>query len=116
MFDTRIAVEEVIVDLTAEEISELNAWHDACDAEWSEREALADAISDYSKDVCGCRVRIPWATMTMDELREEYEHWVEALRRERERDADDAWYDAVLPPVEPVPVCEWDDLYKRMGW
>ena len=49
MFDARIAVEEVIVDLTAEEIAELNTWHDACDAEWSEREALADAISDYSK-------------------------------------------------------------------
>ena len=36
MFDTRIAVEEVIADLTDEEIAEINAWHDACDAEWLE--------------------------------------------------------------------------------
>lgn len=116
MFDSRIAIEEVSADVTAEEMAEMNAYHDACDAEWREREDLACSISDFSKDVQGFRVRIPWMTMTMRDLRAEYTYWSVELGRCIERDAEEEWYDSITPPLEAAPVCEYDELYHTMGW
>lgn len=130
MFDARIACEEVIADVTVEELAELNAWHDECDRredEREERDELYSTISDLSKDVWGFRHRFNYLDMPINQLRDIYKSWLLDHSRYMQEEYDAEYTDAVLDYEdykywtevqlgELATPDEWDDLYNTRGW
>ena len=118
MFDARIAVEERL-PFTEEELQELNEFHDRLDADYLARSEIADFVSDISKDMNGCRHRMSWQTMSLEECQAECDSWMAAHARMEEEageatnpaKAAEDWYEC-----QSVQPDEWDDLYSDRGW
>jgi len=67
------------------------------------RNELINGISDASKDLNGCRLRLNWNVMSIDELQNTYDSICNALNRIFEEEG--------LPDdVEPLPYEEYADL------
>lgn len=64
------------------------------DIEQYTRVSLIGSISDISKEMCGVRQRLDWATMTTDQLREELATWERRAQLDREADIRIAAQDA----------------------
>ena len=84
----------------------------------TERQELIGLISDNSKDVNGCRLRLNFKALSLEELRAESAYW---SRRQREdfvescrRDAEEAAYDAEEAAVVVVMPTEADEIQDRL--
>jgi hypothetical protein len=80
------------------------------------RNELINGISDASKDLYGCRLRLDWDEMTTEDLQNKYDSICESLRHEFEREqewereqAEEARIAAegLQPDCEPFPYEEY---------
>ncbi len=79
------------------------------------RSQLIDGISDASKDLNGCRLRLNWDVMSMEELEDTYDSICSALNRQFEAEQEAEAYEAELRKglsdnCEPLPYEEYADL------
>lgn len=79
------------------------------------RNELINGISDASKDLYGCRLRLAWDEMTIEQMESTYENICAQLRIQfEEEQAAEAWEAECkrgLPDdVEPLPYEEYADL------
>jgi hypothetical protein len=79
------------------------------------RYELINGISDASKDLNGCRLRLNWDVMSIDELQETYDSLCNALNRVFEEEQEALAYEAELrkglpDDYEPLPYEEYADL------
>jgi hypothetical protein len=80
-----------------------------------ERHQLISGISDASKDLYGCRLRLDWASMSTEQLREEYEVICNSLNYEFELEQERLEEERVGTQglkldCEPLPYEEYADL------
>jgi hypothetical protein len=76
------------------------------------RNELINGISDASKDLNGCRLRLNWDVMSIDELQDAYDSLCSALNRVFEEEQEALAYEAELrkglpDDVEPLPYEEY---------
>ena len=81
------------------------------------RNELINGISDASKDLYGCRLRLDWDEMTIEQMESTYENICAQLRIQfEEEQAAEAWEAECkkgLPDdVEPLPYEEYADLER----
>ena len=81
------------------------------------RSQLINGISDASKDLYGCRLRLDWDEMTIEQMESTYENICAQLRIQfEEEQAAEAWEAECkkgLPDdVEPLPYEEYADLER----
>ena len=79
------------------------------------RNELINGISDASKDLNGCRLRLNWDVMSTDELQETYDSICNALNRVFEEEQEALAYEAELrkglsADCEPLPYEEYADM------
>jgi len=79
------------------------------------RNQLINGISDASKDLYGCRMRLAWDEMDIEDLEQTYENICYQLRlqfeQEKEAEAFEAEMAKGLPDnCEPLPYEEYADL------
>jgi len=79
------------------------------------RNELINGISDASKDLYGCRMRLAWDEMDIEDLEQTYENICYQLRlqyeQEKEAEAFEAELKKGLPDdCEPLPYEEYADL------
>ena len=79
------------------------------------RYELINGISDASKDLNGCRLRLNWDVMSIDELQETYDSLCNALNRVFEEEQEALAYEAELrkglpDECEPLPYEEYASL------
>ena len=83
------------------------------------RNELINGISDASKDLYGCRMRLAWDEMDIEDLEQTYENICYQLRlqyeQEKEAEAFEAELKKGLPDdCEPLPYEEYADLEARV--
>jgi hypothetical protein len=76
------------------------------------RNELINGISDASKDLNGCRLRLNWDVMSIDELQDAYDSLCTALNRVFEEEQEALAYEAELrkglsDDCEPLPYEEY---------
>lgn len=76
------------------------------------RNELINAISDASKDLNGCRLRLNWDVMSIEELQDAYDSLCNALNRVFEEEQEARAYEAELrkglpDDCEPLPYEEY---------
>lgn len=79
------------------------------------RNELINGISDASKDLNGCRLRLNWDVMSIEELQDAYDSLCNALNRIFEEEQEALAYEAELrkglpEDYEPLPYEEYADL------
>jgi len=93
---------------------DLSHWNDMgiFNVEDFERNAMINNISDASKELYGCRLRMEWDELTLDELKKMYDNIVRQLNEqfeaEKEAEALAAEWKKGLPDnCEPLPYEEY---------
>jgi len=93
---------------------DLSHWNDMgiFTVEDFERNAMINNISDASKELYGCRLRMEWDELTLDELKKMYDNIVRQLNEqfeaEKEAEALAAEWKKGLPDnCEPLPYEEY---------
>ena len=79
------------------------------------RNQLINSISDASKDLYGCRMRLEWDEMTIEQMEATYENICRQLREEFEMEQEAEalaaeWKKGLPDDVEPLPYEEYADL------
>jgi hypothetical protein len=79
------------------------------------RNQLINGISDASKDLYGCRMRLAWDEMSIEEMEETYENICKQLRLQFEEEEAAAAFEAELKKglpqdCEPLPYEEYQYL------
>ena len=74
------------------------------------RHNLIASISDASKDLYGCRLRLEWDNYSIEELQDKYDDICRSLNAEFERIA----AQGLQPDCEPFPYEEYADLEETV--
>ena len=79
------------------------------------RNQLINGISDASKDLYGCRMRLDWDEMSIEQMESTYDNICRQLREqfEMEQEAEALaaeWKKGLPDDVEPLPYEEYSDL------
>lgn len=79
------------------------------------RNQLINGISDASKDLYGCRMRLDWDEMSIERMEEVYENICRQLREEFEMEQEAEalaaeWKKGLPDDVEPLPYEEYYEL------
>ena len=78
------------------------------------RNELINGISDASKDLYGCRLRLDWNEMTMEQMEATYDNICAQLNAQYEEERDAAEFEKTCKGLstecEPLPYEEYADL------
>ena len=84
----------------------------------SERQSLISNISDDSKAATGCRLRLNFARMSLQDLRDDAAYWSaraeEAFEDWKQQEAFEAAYDAAQEAIEAAMPDAYDEIQDRL--
>lgn len=84
----------------------------------SERETLIGNISDDSKSATGCRLRLDFARMSLQDLRDDAAYWSaraeEAFEDWKQQEECEAAYEAAQEAIEAAMPTAYDEIQDRL--